>query len=67
MSCLGENMKRRRKMLGLSQKEIAQQLSVHRTTYTRYENGRLEPSLDTLCQIADLLDCSVDMLLGRNK
>jgi len=65
MSCLGENMKRRRKTLGLSQKWMAQHLSVHRTTYTKYERNTVEPSLDTLCRIADLLTCSVDVLLGR--
>ena len=65
MSRIGENMRKRRMELGLTQARMAQLLIIHRTTYTKYELGYVEPPLDTLCHIADLLTCSTDYLLGR--
>ena len=38
---------------------------VHRSTYTKYELGVVEPSLKVLCRMADVLECTTDALLGR--
>ena len=49
----------------LTQKDVADRLSTTQTTIGKYERGELEPSLNTLCQLADLFNCSVDYLMGR--
>ena len=63
-----ENMRNVRKAKGLTMKELGDMVGVAEVTISAYENGRREPSLDVLCQIADILDCSLDMLVrGKEK
>ena len=54
-----------RKQQGLTQKEVADKLGIHCTTYTKYETGASEPSFEMLNKLADLYDISTDYLLGR--
>ena len=49
----------------LSQKEIAKLLYVPQTTYSHYEVGNREPSIETIIKLCDLFDVSADYLLGR--
>ena len=65
MRIFGENLRWRRKQKEYTQRQMADFLSVHRTTYTKYETGVADPSLEMLCRIADLLECTTDVLLGR--
>lgn len=46
-------------------KEFADALDIPYNTYTAYENQKREPKLEMLCKIADLLQISIDDLLGR--
>ena len=55
-----------RKQQGLTQKEVADKLGIHCTTYTKYETGASEPSFEMLNKLADLYDISTDYLLGRS-
>lgn len=59
-------LKETRESLGLSQSEVARKLGVSRQSYNFYENGKRDPDTDTLERIADLLNVSVDYLLGRD-
>ena len=49
----------------LKQKDIAQLLKVHQTTYSDYELGRLNIPIALLHVLADYYGVSVDYLLGR--
>lgn len=60
------NTKFFRKSKKVSQKELAQHLNVSRATYQSYENGRNEPSIDTLIKMADFFGVSVDTLIGHD-
>lgn len=56
-----------RKSINLSQEELAKILNINRTSIVHYENknsGRI-PKLDTLEQIADFFEVSIDYLLDR--
>lgn len=56
-----------RKSINLSQEELAKILNINRTSIVHYENsksGRI-PRPDTLKQIADFFDVSIDYLLDR--
>ena len=49
----------------LKQKDIAELLKVHQTTYSDYELGRLNIPIAALHMLADYYGVSVDYLLGR--
>lgn len=54
-----------RMLRGLSQIRLAELLSVEPATINRYEKGTRECSYDVLVRLADILQVSVDQLLGR--
>ena len=49
----------------LSQKQLAEYLQVHQTTYSDYEIGKLNVSIPVLHMLADFYNVSVDYLLCR--
>ncbi len=65
MKLFAHQLRKRRKALGYTQLWMAEQLMIDRTTYNKYEAGTVSPSFESLCKIADLLECSTDWLLGR--
>ena len=61
-----ENLKFYREKAGYkSAREVAEALSLPYNTYAGYESKGREPKYQTLCKIADLLNVSLDDLLGR--
>lgn len=63
-----EPLKNYRAKLGLSQKALGDLVGVSEATISNYETGKREPDLKTLCALADLFDCSLDMLVrGKEK
>lgn len=60
------NLKERRKMLGLSQDDIAKKIGVHNTTYGNWELGKTEPNLTDLIKLAEIFHITTDELLGRD-
>ncbi|MBE6806944.1 MAG: helix-turn-helix transcriptional regulator [Ruminococcaceae bacterium] len=65
MLVFAQRLRKRRKALQFTQLQMAERLMVDRTTYNKYETGKVSPSYETLCCIADILSCSIDWLLGR--
>ncbi|MBQ8997279.1 MAG: helix-turn-helix domain-containing protein [Clostridium sp.] len=61
-----ENLKYIRSSLNISQKEIANYLKLNPSSYSNYENGRREPSIDVLIKISDFLNVEIDKLLTEN-
>lgn len=55
-----------RKSHNYTQEQIADRLGVTRQTISKWEMGISEPSLDLLCKIADIYNCSIDELMDRN-
>lgn len=49
----------------LKQKQLADLLKIHQTTYSDYELGRLNIPVAALHSLADFYDVSIDYLLGR--
>lgn len=49
----------------LKQKELSSLLSIHQTTYSDYELGRLNIPVSALHVLADFYNVSIDYLLGR--
>lgn len=61
-----KNLRYIRSSLNISQKEIANHLKLNPSSYSNYENGRREPSLDVLIKISDFLNVEIDKLLTEN-
>ncbi len=60
----GENIAAARKKKGLSQEELAKRAGTIAVTIGRYERGEIKPSIDTAAKIAEVLDVSLDYLVG---
>lgn len=59
------NIKIARIKKGLTQQELADKIGGSVNDISRYETGRMKPSLDKLVLIADELGTTTDYLLGR--
>lgn len=62
---ISEKLASLREAAGITQEELAQQLSVSGKTVSKWETGISEPNGDMLCKLADYYRISVDTLLGR--
>jgi repressor LexA len=51
---------------GKEQKEIAEIIGYSEISYARYENGKREPDISTLCKLANYFNVTVDYLIGRS-
>lgn len=58
------NIKRARLNKKMTQQEVADVLNTSRSNITKYENGTLEPNLETIGMIAELYGVSTDWLFG---
>ncbi|WP_438838960.1 helix-turn-helix domain-containing protein [Streptococcus pluranimalium] len=67
MSKFASRLKELRKKRGLTQRQIADELSINRVTYTNWEKGNREPSLENVVRLAKLFGVTTDYLLGRYK
>ena len=65
MQNLREKLIHFRKQKGLTQDSLAPLINVKVSAYRAYETGRNQPNIETLKNIADFYDISVDQLIGR--
>ena len=64
---LAQNIKKFRKKKGLSQDKLAKLADVTHTTLVKLESGaNKNPTLETICKIADVFKVSLDKLVGRD-
>lgn len=61
-----EHLSELRKKRQWSLQDTADQLGIAKSTYAGYESGYREPSLQSLSQMADLFETTVDFILGRS-
>lgn len=60
-------MREIRKSRQMTMKELGKAVGVAESTISLYETGKHDPDLLTVGRIADVLDVSVDALLGREE
>lgn len=60
-------IKRLREAAGLRQYELAERMGVKQASVSAWESGQAMPSAANLLKLADVLDCTVDELLGRKR
>ena len=60
----GRNISKYRRQCGLTQQQVADILNLNRSTYTKYETGISEPSIEILKSIASIFDIDYNAALG---
>ena len=61
-----ERLRFMRTRMGLTQAQVADAIGAERTTYTYYEKGRNEPSMERLIALAKIFGTDVGTLMGEN-
>jgi len=61
----GKQLKQLRRERGVSQKFIAEQLGISRQAVSKWESDTAQPDLDNLVKLSEVLEVSVDTLVGR--
>lgn len=61
---LGDRLREIRSAKNLTQKNMAEQLNISRSTYAHYELGSREPDVETLKKISAILNISLDYISG---
>jgi transcriptional regulator with XRE-family HTH domain len=64
---LAGNLKRARKLRGLTAQQVATHIGTSLRNYRKYESDDAKPTYEALVMIADFLNVSTDYLLGRVK
>ena len=59
-------IKNARKESGFTQREVAKETGIPRSTIAKYETGHLEPDLEKLGIIADFYQKPADWFIGRS-
>lgn len=62
---IAENIRFFRKQAGLTQEELATRFGSRKTLISNYEIGRNTPDIETLWELADIFDITIDELVGR--
>ncbi len=63
---VSEGLRKCRQERGISQNYLAEKLGVSRIFINALETGKRPIPLDRLVQIANILNCSLDELVGRS-
>ena len=64
MTILSSNLKYLRAEKGLSQQKVADSIGIKQKTYSNYENGNCEPSIDMLLILSRFFRTNVDILIS---
>ena len=62
----GNNLKKIRQEHEMTQEELAKKINTSRSNIANYENDKNMPSIETLNNLSEVLNCSTDYLLGKS-
>lgn len=63
---IADSLKTYRKIMKLTQSQVAEKIGISQQTYATYERGRNEPPAEILVRISFLYNIPVDVLVQRN-
>lgn len=64
---LGSNIKSLRLSMGKTQEEIAKSAGFEQSLYAKWEADKSLPGAENLVKLANVFNCSIDYLLGREQ
>ncbi|EHJ56994.1 hypothetical protein HMPREF9318_01811 [Streptococcus urinalis FB127-CNA-2] len=59
-----QKLREERKKRGFTQQEVADKIGINRGSYSNWENGKREPTLENVVKLAKLFKTTTDFLLG---
>ena len=62
----GEALREQREKMGFSQTEVAKRINTSHQNVSRWESGKVLPSIDFCVKLAELYSVSLDELIGRD-
>ena len=62
---IADRLKTLREQHNLTQQAVAEKIMVSRSSYSHYELGLKQPTIETLYRIAELYQTSIDYIVGR--
>lgn len=63
---IGNNIKKHRKMCGLTQLELAEKMQLSNKTICSWEINRTEPTMKNIDALSKIFNCSISELVGTN-
>lgn len=63
----GENLRRLRRKVGLTQKEIAEKLQVSRQSVSKWEQGYSLPVVTFIVPLCKVLNCTLEEIFNTTK
>lgn len=60
-----KNLRTLRLRHSVTQTELAKKLNLSRTAISNYENGKVQPSFETLIKISELFQVTIDELIKK--
>ena len=63
MKDFGDHLKELRNQKGLSQEELAEKVTMHKTHISRYERNLAKPTVEVIKNLCNALDVSADQLV----
>lgn len=64
---LGEQIKKHRKLLNMTQEDLCQKLNTTRQTVSKWEKNMIEPDINTLLKLSDIFGISLNELITGEK
>lgn len=64
VSLLPQRLKELRLQHGLTQAQLGEKVGVKQNTFTNWENGKRTPSLEDIVKLSNLLNVSIEYLVG---
>ena len=61
----GHRLNQARVKAGFSMNQVSAKLYISQSVISRYESGKVTPTIDRVCAMANLYGCSIDWLCGR--
>ncbi len=66
MTLISDNIKYLRKKIGLTQEQFAERIGIKRSLVGAYEEGRADPRIGNLINMADVFGTSVDIIINKD-
>lgn len=61
-----KNLKQLRTQKGISQQKLADAINISQQSINKYENHKIEPDIQTLIDLANFFETSIDYLVGHS-